>query len=62
MEMKIKLSRAEVEVIVKAYVLESVKMVGVELMEVHAYDSYGSWTVDILEPEKEVSDDNGSKT
>ena len=58
MEMTIKLSRTEVEAVVKAHVLANINVVGVEFMEIQARDSYGSWTVDILEPEKEVADDN----
>ena len=51
MKLKIDLTREEVGEIVKNHVLDNVKVVGIEYMDVYPRENYGGWIVDIMKVE-----------
>ena len=51
MQLKIDLTREEVSEIVKNHVLDNVKVVGIEYMDVYPRENYGGWIVDIMKVE-----------
>ena len=51
MKLKIDLTKEEVSEIVKNHVLDNVKVVGIEYMDVYPRENYGGWIVDIMKVE-----------